>query len=105
MAFRYAFVAVLASTITVFALQNAEPTSIRFLVWRVDGIPVAGVILASVASGIVLVGVPLWIDRWRARSRARTLESRLAAAEALLAERERMVPPSPPPDSRGSTMS
>lgn len=89
MGLKYAFVAVLACTITLFALQNNGPTSIRFLIWRVDDIALAGVILASVAAGIVLVGVPLWFDRWRLRARARTLEARLATVEALLADRER----------------
>ena len=89
MALKYAFVAVLASAITVFALQNGIPTSISFLVWRVDAVPLAGVILASVAAGIVLVGLPLWVDRWRLRGRIRALETRLAAAETPLADRER----------------
>ena len=81
MAVRYLIVAVVASAITVFALQNTASTSVRFLFWSVEP-PLAGVILASVAAGIVLVGLPLWIGRWRLGSRARTLERRLAAADA-----------------------
>ena len=96
MALKYALVAILASAITVFALQNSVPTSISFLVWRADAVPLAGVILASVAAGIVLVGVPLWVDRWRLRARARALEARVTAVEALLAERERESTSQPP---------
>jgi len=84
---KYGFVALLASAITLFALQNGEPTSIRFLFWDLQGMPLASVILVSVASGMVLVGIPLWLDRWRLRGRVRTLEMQLGSAEARLAER------------------
>ncbi len=95
MGYKYVFVAVLASAITVFALQNSAPASIRFLVWRLQDVPLATVILVSVAAGIVLAGVPLWFERWRLRVRVRSLETRLAAAEALLGEHDR-GPASPP---------
>ena len=84
---KYLIVAAAASAITVFALQNNAPTSVQFFLWSVET-SLAGVILASVAAGIVLVGVPLWIDRWRLRARGRTLEARAAAAETQLAQRD-----------------
>jgi uncharacterized integral membrane protein len=105
-AFRYLIVALLASGITVFALQNTIRVSVRFMVWSLE-LPLAGVILGSVAAGIVLVGLPLSFDRWRARARARTLERRLAAIEAERAEEARVAvspppaPPSPPPADTG----
>lgn len=89
MGYKYVFVAVLASAITVFALQNSAPASIRFLIWGLREVPLAGVILVSVAAGIVLAGVPLWVERWRLRARVRSLETRLAAAETLLGEHDR----------------
>ncbi|HAM58795.1 MAG: hypothetical protein A2W08_09935 [Candidatus Rokubacteria bacterium RBG_16_73_20] len=89
MGLKYVFVAVLASAITLFALQNSDQTKIRFLVWSLEGVPLATVILVSVAAGVVLVGLPLWVDRWRLRMRLRSLEARLASAEALLGERGR----------------
>ena len=96
MGLKSVFVAVVASAVTVFALQNNAPTSIRFLVWSLDAVPLASVILVSVAAGIVLVGVPLWLDRWRLRLRVRSLESRLAAAETRPAEGDRPAEPRPP---------
>lgn len=84
MGFKYVFVAVVASAITVFALQNNAPASVRFLVWRLETITLATVVLVSVALGVALVGVPLLIVRWRLRSGVRSLETRLAVAEALL---------------------
>jgi uncharacterized integral membrane protein len=95
MGYKYVFVAVLASAITLFALQNNTPASIRFLFWSLQAIPLATVILVSVAAGIVLAGVPLWLERWRLRARVRSLETRLAAAEARLGEHDRG--PAPPP--------
>jgi uncharacterized integral membrane protein len=92
---KYVFVAVLASAITIFALQNSAPASIRFLFWSLQDVPLATVILVSVAAGIVLAGVPLWFERWRLRARVGSLETRLAAAEALRGEQDR-GPASPP---------
>jgi uncharacterized integral membrane protein len=91
---RYLIVAVIASGITVFALQNITPISVRFLVWSLPETPLATVILVSVGAGVVLVGFPLLISRWRLRARARSLEARLASAEARANERE--SPPRPP---------
>jgi len=96
MGLKYVFVAVLASAITLFALQNSDQTKIRFLVWSLEGVPLATVILVSVAAGVVLVGLPLWVDRWRLRMRLRSLEARLASAEALLGERDRGPETGPP---------
>ena len=74
------FVAVLASALTVFAVQNHTAVTIRVLVWQLAGMSLAAVILLSAAAGIVLVGVPLWIDRWRLRTRLRALEAKVVAA-------------------------
>jgi uncharacterized integral membrane protein len=76
---RYGFVALMASLITLFTLQNSGATMVRFLAWEIRDVPLAAVILVSVAAGIVMAGVPLLIERWRLRARARALESRLAA--------------------------
>jgi uncharacterized integral membrane protein len=81
MAFRYGVVAVLAVLVTTFALQNTEPVSVRFLVWSRDTVPLAGVVLGSVAVGLVIAGVPLLVTRLRHRSRVRSLEARIAGAE------------------------
>lgn len=85
---KYLFVAVVASAITVFALQNTAPTSVRFLVWSLGATPLATVILVSVAAGVVLAGLPLWIDRWRLRARTRALETRLASLDVRTTARD-----------------
>jgi uncharacterized integral membrane protein len=92
---KYVLVAVIASLITVFALQNTEPASLTFLFWTIDSVPLAGVILASFAAGVVVAGLPLTIDRWRLAARVRRLEGRVAAADNERALRA--APPRTPP--------
>jgi uncharacterized integral membrane protein len=93
----YVLVAIVAAAVAVFALQNAAPTPVRFLVWSADGVPVAGLVLASLAVGIVVTSVSFWLERWRLLAKIRALESRLTAIE-----RERATSPRPaePPGHR-----
>jgi uncharacterized integral membrane protein len=100
-AFGYLVVALLAAAVAVFALQNSAPTSVRFLMWTLDDLPLAAVALASLGIGLVVAGVPLWIRSWRSRSKVRASESRIAMLEKALAERDQMLarrpaPPEPP---------
>jgi uncharacterized integral membrane protein len=97
MTLRYLLVAILAAALTVFALQNGAPTRVRFVVWDVDGVSLAAVILLSAAIGVVLVGPALWIERWRLRRRVRDLEARQAAPPP----RVEAAPGNPPSTSRG----
>ena len=92
MALGYLVVALLAAAVAVFALQNGTPTPVRFFVWNLDGVPLAGLILGSLAAGLVIAGVPLGIQRWRARSQARRLEAQVRNLEA-----RRDTPREPPP--------
>jgi uncharacterized integral membrane protein len=89
MAFGYLVVAILAAAVATFALQNSEPVTIHFLFWSFRPLPIAGVTLAAVAVGLIVVGVPLGISRRRWRVRSRGLEARVGQLETSLAERER----------------
>ncbi len=82
----YLIVAIVAVAVTVFTLQNTAAVTVRLFLWRVADAPLAAVVLFSFAAGIVLAGVPLWVQGWRLRSRLRSLESR-------------PEPPAGPPDS------
>ena len=82
MAFGYLIVAIIAAAVAVFALQNGDPTPVRFIVWTADGLPLAALILISLASGLVIAGMPLMIQRWRLRARLRAAERRVAELEA-----------------------
>jgi uncharacterized integral membrane protein len=77
----YVVVALVAAAVAVFALQNLDPVTVRFLGWFVPDLPVAAVVLLSLAAGMLLAGFPLWIQRWRCRARCRALEARLQATE------------------------
>jgi uncharacterized integral membrane protein len=92
MAIVYFVVALLAATVAVFALQNGTPATVRFLVWNLEGVPLAGLILGAFAAGLVIAGVPLVIQRWRARSHARQLGAHVRNLEA-----QRDKTPEPPP--------
>ena len=104
MAFGYLLVALLAASVAIFALQNTDPISVRFLFWSTQALPAAGVTLAALAVGLIVAGVPLAIARRRWRSRTRTLESRVTTLESALADRDRALlasrpAPAAPPTS------
>jgi uncharacterized integral membrane protein len=91
MAIGYLIVALLAAAIAVFALQNSTPVAIRFLIWSVQEVPIAALALGSLGVGLIVAGLPLWLARWRLRSRARVLESQVRQLESALAERDRAL--------------
>jgi uncharacterized integral membrane protein len=82
MAIGYLLVAVLAGIVAVFALQNGTPATVRFFAWHLEGVPLAGLILGAFTAGLVIAGVPLGIQRWRARSHARQLDAHVRDLEA-----------------------
>ncbi len=102
MAFGYLVVALVAAAVAVFALQNSAPTSVRFLTWTLEGLPVAAVVLVSLGAGLVVAGLPLWIRSWRWRSRASSAETRVAMLEKALPQRDRASPPRQEPPERPS---
>jgi uncharacterized integral membrane protein len=106
MGLAYVIVGVLSAAVAVFALQNNQPMSVRFLAWSIESVPLAGAILASLAVGFVLAAVPLSIAKWRARSRVRALQAKVQALEMALASRGEpavLTPrPTPVPNPRSA---
>jgi uncharacterized integral membrane protein len=99
----YLIVAVVAAAVAVFALQNSAGTRVRFIVWSVEEVPVAALVLISLAAGIVVVGLPLWVQRWRLRVRTRALEQRVAELERLAAPTRATTPRSEPPRAQAAS--
>ena len=104
MGLAYVIVAIVSAAIAVFALQNNQPLSLRFIAWSLDNVPLAGAILVALAAGLILAAVPLLFSNWRLRSRARTLERKVDMLESALATRDaaHLTPrpaPVPPPSS------
>ena len=97
MAAIYLVVAVLGALVAVFALQNGTPATVRFFVWTLAGVPLAGLILGAFVAGLLIAGVPLGIQRWLARAQARRLETRVRSLEATTSRRD--TPPAGPPDA------
>ena len=81
MTFAYLLLIVVGAACAVFALQNMDPVVIRFVTWRVEGMPLGFVILLSLLGGLVFASVIGLIRHWKLRSRIRQLEARLQAAE------------------------
>jgi uncharacterized integral membrane protein len=50
-----------AVILTVFCAQNTQGTSVTFLAWSWPGAPLFAVILASVALGIAIGGLFVWL--------------------------------------------
>ncbi len=78
----YFLMALVGAAAAIFALQNVDPVVIRFLGWRVEGMPVALVILLSAFIGIVFAALSGFAQQWRLRSRVRQLESQVAQLSA-----------------------
>lgn len=89
----YALVAVMAVVVAIFAVQNSARTNVRLLLWSIEGIPVAALVLLSLAVGILAADAPLWIDRWRLRSEVRRLAARLKTPESAPSPSPRPGPP------------
>ena len=101
----YVTVGLVSAAIAVFALQNNQPLSLRFLAWSVTEVPLAGAVLVALAAGLILAAVPLAISNWRLRSRGRALESKVEMLEAALTTRDTalLTPrPAPPPITRSA---
>lgn len=79
----YVLIVLFALAVALFALQNAAPVRVSFLVWESQEAPLAAVILISVAAGVVLVSLIGFVQRWRLRSRIRQLEAQLRAGEPI----------------------
>jgi len=92
MTFAYLLMALVGAAFAVFALQNMDPVVIRFLGWRMEGMPLAFVILLSTLGGLVFASCVGLLRHWKLRSRIRQLEARLAAGEP---------PGSPTPPAKG----
>lgn len=99
MTFGYLVVALLAVAVTIFAVVNSEEITVS-LVFREYKLPLSALVLLSLAAGIVVAGIPLGLQRWRLRTRTRTLEARVRMLETAVEERTRAVlgqPPTPRP--------
>ena len=98
MALVYLLTALIGAAAAVFALQNVDPVVIRFLGWRIEGAPLAMVIMISVLGGIVITSLVALVQQWRLRAKIRQLEHRLAQSPPHPVS----VPPrtEPPPPAR-----
>ena len=83
----YVLMVVIGAAGAIFALQNIEPVVIRFLAWRIEGAPLAMVIMMSIVIGVVFASLVGIVQQLRLRSKIRQLEHQLAKISAA-GERE-----------------
>jgi uncharacterized integral membrane protein len=87
MVFVYVLMALVGAAAAIFAIQNLDPVVIRFLGWRVEGMPVALVILLSAFIGAVFAALSGFAREWRLRSRLRQVEAQVAQLTAAETQR------------------
>ncbi len=87
MVFVYVLMALVGAAAALFAIQNLDPVVVRFLVWRVEGMPLALVILLSTFIGIVFASASGFAREWRLRFRVRQLEREVAQIRAAESQR------------------
>lgn len=78
----YLLVALIGAAGAIFALQNIDPVVIRFLGWRIEGAPLALVLMLSMIMGIVLTSLVGIVQQWKLKSKIRQLQARLAQVSA-----------------------
>ncbi len=85
---------VLLAAVTIFALNNTDPVTIRFLLWKQPTSLALAMIAAAIAGALIVYIASLTAQQG--------LKNRLRAAESRLAdmERQRAASPPPPPASR-----
>jgi uncharacterized integral membrane protein len=78
MALGYLIVACVAATVALFALQNGEPTTIRFLAWELPAVSAGLLVVVALVAGMIVAGLPL-------------LEGVVSALEHSLKDRDRAL--------------
>ena len=91
----YLIMVLVGAAATIFAIQNIDPVVIRFLAWRVEGMPLALVILLSAFAGLLFATMVAIVQQVRLYSRIRALERQKTSAAPPPAAAQ--PGPSPPP--------
>jgi uncharacterized integral membrane protein len=91
----YLLMALIGAGVAMFAIQNLDPVVIRFLSWKVEGTPLAMVIMLSIMTGLVLAALVGFVHHLKLRRRIRHLEGRLTAAGVTAAQPGAPTPPAP----------
>lgn len=70
----YVLLVLVGAATAIFTVQNTDPVVIRFIGWRVEGMPLALVILLSLLVGLFIGSTVGVIQQLRLRARIRQLE-------------------------------
>lgn len=86
----YLLMALVGAAIAIFALENSQPVTIQFLVWKAEAVSLSLVILVSLVTGIVFASLSGLVKVVKLRFRIRQLENQVGQLTGS--------PPPPPPD-------
>lgn len=89
----YVLMILIGAAGAIFALQNIDPVVIRFLAWRLEGAPLAMVIILSIAIGVVFTSLLGLVQQFKLRSKIRHLEANLAKTSAAAERQQADQPP------------
>lgn len=89
---------IFAVVIAIFAVQNNQPVSVNFLVWRLESVAVSTLVLAAAALGALLTyllglgrAIRHQMATRSARSELRQQEATIAELRARIAELEQQL--------------
>jgi uncharacterized integral membrane protein len=89
----YVLMILIGAAGAIFALQNIDPVVIRFLVWRLEGAPLAMVIILSIVIGVIFTSLFGLVQQFKLKSKIRHLEGNLAKASAAAERQQADQPP------------
>jgi uncharacterized integral membrane protein len=92
----YLIMILVGAAAAIFAIQNIDPVVIRFLGWRIEGMPLALVILLSAFAGLVVATMIALVQQLRLHSRIRALERQQPPPGPPLPPPPTTVSPPPP---------
>ena len=72
----------LGVAMTIFALQNSVKVQLKLLLWKIDEVPLALILLISILIGVVVTSVFSIIDKQRLKSRIRNLQNKIKDLES-----------------------
>jgi uncharacterized integral membrane protein len=82
------FALILFAAVTVFALSNPDPVTVRFLAWRLETSLALAVVGGAIVGG-VLVLISSTVGQQHLRARLRELQTRLRELEGRTAAPDR----------------
>ncbi len=96
------FSLVIAVLATVFAVQNAQPATVSFLIWEFEQ-SLALILLMSLLAGVLISLFASMPSRVKNRLTINSLNKKLAQAESMVKQQEEQEKTEPPKEPAAAT--